>query len=194
MDTETGGSRVANRSTKNKRKNTAWQRSRPMGAMPAVIALIGVAALALTWLAQSAPFFALKQGASAAGSGLRISEVMSANASTLVGNDLGIEDWIEIQNTSDQPIDLTGYAIVRQTKPAQAFAFPGGVLQPGEYLLVHADGSGKALQADGYHAPFRLPASGETIALLSKGGDRCQYHRKHQQHSQQFLHMGILLL
>ncbi len=142
-----------------------------MGAMPAVIALIGVAALALTWLAQSAPFFALKQGASAAGSGLRISEVMSANASTLVGNDLGIEDWIEIQNTSDQPIDLTGYAIVRQTKPAQAFAFPGGVLQPGEYLLVHADGSGKALQADGYHAPFRLPASGETIALLSKGGE-----------------------
>ena len=141
-----------------------------MGSLPAVIVLIGVAAMVLTWLLQSAPLFNRRSGAQGESAGLRISEVMSANASTRAGNAAGIEDWIEIENASDRPIDLTGYALVRQTKPAQAFAFPGGILQPGAFVVVHADGSGKAQQADGYHAPFRLPASGETLALLDKGG------------------------
>jgi len=141
-----------------------------MGSLPAVVALIGAAAMLLTWLLQSSPLAARRAGASAEAGGLRISEIMSANTSTLVGDDAGINDWIEVQNASDRPIDLTGYALVRETKPAQAFAFPSGVLQPGEYAMVYADGSGKALQPDGYHAPYRLPASGEVLALLDKGG------------------------
>ncbi len=154
---------------KKKSKHNAWQRRRPMGALPGLIALIGVAALAVTWLAQGAPLLAGSAGASGE-TGLRISEVMSANASTQVGDALGIADWIELQNTSDAPIDLTGYALMRETRPAKAFAFPGGVLQPGAYVLVYADGSGQAQQADGYHAPYRLPASGETLALMDKRG------------------------
>ena len=159
---------MAKRSS-NKKNNVAWQSRRPMGALPGLIALAGAVAILVTGLLQSGPLSDRK--ASADDSGLRISEVMTANASTLVGDDLGIEDWIELQNTSDRAIDLTGYALMRQTRPAQAFAFPGGVLQPGEYVLVYADNSNKAQQADGYHAPFRLPASGETLALISKGGD-----------------------
>ena len=142
-----------------------------MGPLPAVIALIGAAALLVTWLLQTSPLVAGRKGASAEAGGLRISEIMSANASTSDGNESAIEDWIELQNASDHAIDLTGYALVRQTKPAQAFAFPSGTLQPGEYVVVHADGSGKALQTDGYHAPYRLPASGETLALLDKSGN-----------------------
>ena len=142
-----------------------------MGSLPAIIVLIGAAALLLTWLLQSVPLFNRKASADDASPTLRISEIMTANASTKAGNAGGIVDWIEIQNVSARPIDLTGYALVRQTKPAQAFAFPSGVLQPGSFVLVYADGSGKALQADGYHAPFRLPASGETLALVDKSGN-----------------------
>jgi hypothetical protein len=65
-----------------------------MGALPAVIALIGAAAILLTWLLQSAPLFTRKASADSAAGSLRISEIMSANASTRVGNDAGIEDWI----------------------------------------------------------------------------------------------------
>ncbi len=152
-----------------KNSRPAWQPKRPMGALPGVIALIGAAALLLTWLAQSSPLLTGSSRA-AAKSGLRISEVMASNASTLVGDAGGIVDWIELENASDAPIDLTGYALMRATKPAQAFAFPGGTLQPGQFVLVFADGSGKAQQADGYHAPFCLPASGEDIALIDKAG------------------------
>ena len=161
---------MANKTSKKKIRNTAWQRRHSMGALPAVIALIGAVALLATWLLQRSPLAAPRAIAAAGEGGLRISEVMSSNASTLVG-DAGIVDWIEVQNTSDSPIDLTGVALMRQTKPAQAFAFPGGTLQPGAYAVVIADGSQKEQQADGWHAPYRLPASGETLALLDKNGD-----------------------
>ena len=141
-----------------------------MGTLPGVIALIGAAALLAAWLLQSGPLSGLTARAATGGEGLRISEVMTSNASTRMG-EAGIVDWIELQNISDHAIDLTGYALVRQTKPAQAFAFPGGVLESGAFVLVYADGSGQALQSDGYHAPFRLPASGEVVALLDKRGD-----------------------
>ncbi len=165
----TGRQRVAKQSPK-KNSKPAWQPRRSAGALPGIIALIGAAALLLTWLMQSSPLLT-GGGKSNGGSGLRISEVMASNASTLVGDEGGIVDWIELENASDKPIDLTGYALMRATKPAQAFAFPSGVLQPGAFVLVYADGSGKALQADGYHAPFRLPASGEDIALIDKAGN-----------------------
>ncbi len=141
-----------------------------MGATPGVIALIGVVALLAGWLLQTSPISGSPARAAAGAGGLRFSEVMSANASTLVGESGGIVDWIELQNASDHAIDLTGYAVARETKPAQAFAFPSGVLQPGGFVLIYADGSGKALQADGYHAPFALPASGENLVLLDKKG------------------------
>ena len=157
---------MAKQTPNKKKKKSPWQSRRPLGALPGVIALIGAAALAVTWFSQSLPVFA---GAPAA-QGLRISEVMSANASTQVGDEQGIADWIELQNVSDRAIDLTGYSLMRETRPAKAFAFPSGVLQPGAYVLVYADGSGQALQGDGYHAPYRLPASGDTLALLDKAG------------------------
>ena len=150
-------------------RNAAWQSRRPMGALPGLVALIGAAALLVTWLLQSSALLGVP--ARAAGGGLRVSEVMTSNASTLVGDEAGLADWIELENASDRAIDLTGYALMCQSKPAKAFAFPSGTLGPGEFVLVYADGSGKALQSDGYHAPFRLPASGEDLALIDKAGN-----------------------
>ncbi len=158
---------MAKQSSK-KNSKPAWQPRRSLGTLPGLIALIGAAALAVTWLAQSSPLFTGSKAAS--GSGLRVSEVMTANASTLVG-DAGIVDWVELENTSDQPINLDGYALMRQMKPSQAFTFTGGTLQPGEFVLVYTDGSGKPQQADGWHAPFRLPASGDELALIDKAGN-----------------------
>ena len=137
-----------------------------MGALPGLIALIGVAALLVTGLLQNSGLAVLAKPSGE--TGLRLSEVMSANASTLVGDEQGIVDWVELENAGDRPIDLTGYSLMRETKPAQAFAFPSGTLNPGEFVLVYCDDSGKPLQADGYHAPFALPASGEHLALIER--------------------------
>ena len=106
----------------------------------------------------------------AVGSGLRFSEIMAANGSALTLPDGTQPDWIEIENASDTSVDLTGYAILTQSKPSKAFAFPGGLLGPGERILIYCDGS-SVKQVDGeFHAPFKLSASGETIALLDQHG------------------------
>ena len=101
---------------------------------------------------------------------LRISEVMTSNASTVILNDGSMPDWIEIENISERAVDLTGFALLTESKPSNAFAFPSGVLQPGECTVVYCDDTGKTLVNGEYHAPFRLSASGEHIALLNKRG------------------------
>ena len=107
----------------------------------------------------------------AAGAGaLRISEVMASNGSTVLGEDGAMPDWIELENISEDVVDLTGCALLTESKPSNAFAFPGGKLQPGEFVVVRCDGSGQSLVNGTYHAPFRISAAGETIALLNKRG------------------------
>ena len=131
---------------------------------PLVMALACVAALAAV-LAGSR--FAPNKGKADA---LRLNEVMSSNGSAVALSDGSLPDWVEIENTSDQPIDLTGYALMNAAKPNRAFAFPGGVLDAGARAVVYCDGSDKALVNGEYHAPFRLPASGATLALLNRKG------------------------
>lgn len=99
---------------------------------------------------------------------VRISEVMTSNASALIMEDGSLPDWIEIENISENTVELSGYCLMIESDPTSAYTFGHSILQPGEQLVVYADNN---VSARGYHAPFKLSASGETIALLDKGGD-----------------------
>ena len=161
---------MAKQTAKQKRSGNSWTaKRRPMGMTPAIIAAVGIAAILLCWLAEAGLGDMLAPSASAAPV-LRISEVMTSESTARVGANALAADWIEIENTSGQTVELTGYVLMRETKPAQAFAFPRGAIAPGEYVVVICDGSGQPLQDDGYHAPFRLPSSGELLSLLDKRG------------------------
>ena len=136
--------------------------------MPTVVALACAACLALSPTAGLSR--ALAEGTKLSDDALRISEVMALNRSTVVLSDGATPDWIEIENTSDKPADLTGYALLTEANPSNAFAFPGGVLEPGGFVVVYCDGSRKS-QVDGtWRAPFKLASSGESIALINKRG------------------------
>ena len=133
---------------------------------PAVIALACVVVLTgliTTWMAPSASM-------ESASDALRISEIMTSNGSALVQADGSLPDWIEVENTSNVAVDLTGYALVTEAKPSNAFAFPGGMLAPGARVVVYCDDSGKSLVGGEYHAPFKLSSGGENLALLNKRG------------------------
>ena len=62
---------MANQSARKKNRKSAWQHTRPMGSLPALIVLVGAAAMLLTWLLQSIPIFTRKVGADVAAVGLR---------------------------------------------------------------------------------------------------------------------------
>ena len=156
---------MANRRSETLHKNT--KKPQAQGApVPAIVALVCAVALVAGLLSGFA-------GGAADGvdAPLRLSEVMTSNGSTIVLADGEMPDWIEIENVSDAPVDLTGWALVNQAKPSNAFAFPGGTLGAGERVVVYCDNVRKSLVNGQYHAPFKLSASGATVVLLDKRGN-----------------------
>ena len=90
-----GGRSVANGSLRKNGRST-WRRRRPLGSMPAIIALVGAAVILAAYLIQSSALSGMGTRAAANG-GLRISEVMSSNASTRLQDGAGFVDWIELR-------------------------------------------------------------------------------------------------
>lgn len=92
-----------------------------------------------------------------------INEFMASNDTTVADSDGEYDDWIEIYNNNSSTIDISGYGLSDDNTDLHVFTFPNGtVIQPDEYIIVWAD---KDAAQTGYHADFKLSASGETIYL-----------------------------
>ena len=101
--------------------------------------------------------------------GLRISEIMASNTETLEDSFGNTADWIELHNTTDHPIDLTGMFLSDSKKDLERYQFPDGlVIEPDAYLIIFASGLKKNV-ADELHTPFKLDADGETVYLMQDG-------------------------
>lgn len=104
---------------------------------------------------------------------LAINEWMSRNNRTIADPaDGDYDDWFEIYNGGDQPIDLGGYSLTDDLAEPRKSVIPAGfILPPRGVMLVWADGEvfqngpGREL-----HVAFALSADGETLALFSPGG------------------------
>ena len=146
------------RKRENAEKRGTWakkDRSRGIAAVALVCAAALLLCLAVTSLAS-------------AGSGmqaLRLSEVMTTGASSALKS-----DWIELENASDAPVDLSGYAVYSQSRPTKLLALPSNRLEPGERLVILCDGSARTPVTGELHAPFKLSAAGETVVLLGRNG------------------------
>ena len=105
------------------------------------------------------------------GSGpVRINELMSANAGTLLDGAGESSDWIEIMNVSGRAVDLAGYSLGKSEHAANVFTFPAHRLEAGEAVIVFADSTLKSEAGGEYHAPFRLSSRGGTLMLFNPGG------------------------
>lgn len=106
---------------------------------------------------------------------LHVTEVMTANRTTLPSLDGSYPDWIELHNASSQPIDLKGYRLSDRLNNPERWIFPDIRLEAGDYLIVFASGlpqaEAAARLADGeVHASFRLSSSGEPLLLTDPAG------------------------
>lgn len=70
---------------------------------------------------------------------LIINEGSNKNYSTIVDEYGEAEDWIEIVNTGNDPIDLFQYSLSDDANPGK-WRFPHHIIQPGEFLLVFCSG------------------------------------------------------
>ena len=101
--------------------------------------------------------------------GLVINEVMAANAQAVEDPHGDFDDWIELHNTSDEVIELSGFSLTDKESKLDKWTSPSGTtIEPQGYLLVWADEDGK--QDHGLHANFKLSKSGETLVLSNADG------------------------
>lgn len=134
------------------------------------LCLVTVAMLALTILYAEGPFQAGGlTGVYGEKSGrIIINEIMAVNYTGLADEDGDTGDWIELFNPGDQPVNLLGYYLSDKQDMPQLWAFPDVTIQPGEFLLVWADGKDR-VSGGVLHTNFRISA-GELITLSNPSG------------------------
>lgn len=104
---------------------------------------------------------------------LRISEVMSANASYLKGAYGKTSDWAELYNGTDKPVNLKDYTFSTDSGALGEFTLPDQTLAPGGYCVILL--SEKEISLSGYsRLPVNLSSDGECI-YLSKDGKVIDY-------------------
>ncbi len=96
---------------------------------------------------------------------LVINEVVSENQSAAKDPQGDFDDYIEIANSSDSEVDLSGKFLTDSKKNPRKWKFPKGIkIAAGGRLVIWADEDGKA--EEGLHANFKLAKGGETIQLI----------------------------
>lgn len=102
-----------------------------------------------------------------------ISEFMAKNDATLLDGDGNYSDWIELYNSGDAAVNLTGWYLSDDSTDLTQWAFPSKSIAAGEFLVVFASGQETAgyTDAGGYlHTNFKLSASGESVILTNADG------------------------
>ena len=80
-------------------------------------------------------------------------------------------DWIELYNTTDTAIDLSGWFLSDAASTLTKYEIPSGtVLSAGGYLVLYADEMFGNAEAAGSHEAFALSRDGETVYLHSGAG------------------------
>jgi hypothetical protein len=96
-----------------------------------------------------------------------INEFMAVNESTIQNDNGNYTDWIELYNTANYEIDLSGMFLT-DNLTSYRWQFPNGtVIQAHGYLLVWADAD---VMLGGLHTNFKLDGDGETIGLYATDG------------------------
>jgi hypothetical protein len=99
-----------------------------------------------------------------------ISEFMASNSQTLNDEDGNSEDWIELLNRGNAPVDLGGWFLTDDAANLRKWMLPSLTLAPGQRRLVFASNKNRRDPAKELHTNFRLTASGEYLALVHPDG------------------------
>lgn len=98
-----------------------------------------------------------------------INEFLAKNNNDTVNEYGNHEDWIELVNLTQDPLDLFGLYLTDDLSNPVKFAFPENtIIPPGDFLLIWADEEDTL--SEFLHANFKLSADGETLMLSNGSG------------------------
>ncbi len=100
-----------------------------------------------------------------------INEWMAGNTTTMDPSDGQFDDWFELYNPNNVPIELAGFSLTDNLlDPRERWPIPGGwSIAPHGFLRVWADADSPTNSAH-LHANFKLDRLGESIGLFAPNG------------------------
>lgn len=102
--------------------------------------------------------------------GLYINEFMASNATTICDSFGSYSDWIELYNSTDTDMDISGFGISDNLSQPMKYRFPDGTTIAAKgYLVVFCSGN-EGMQNGELHAPFGLRSYGEDVVIANRSG------------------------
>lgn len=102
-----------------------------------------------------------------------INEICTQNKTCLADSYGVYSDWIELYNSGDSAVDLSGYGLSDKTAEPLQWVFPAGTtIAAGQRKIIFA--SKQASTATELHTGFALSKNGETIVLSNPQGEILQ--------------------
>ncbi len=102
--------------------------------------------------------------------GLYINEFMASNATTICDSFGSYSDWIELYNSTDTDMDISGFGISDSLSQPMKYRFPdGSTIAAKGYLVVFCSGN-EGMQNGELHAPFGLRSYGEDVVIANRAG------------------------
>ncbi|MBN1952646.1 MAG: lamin tail domain-containing protein [Bacteroidales bacterium] len=103
---------------------------------------------------------------------LYINEVLSSNTGTLHDNHQEYDDWIEVYNANEYPVNIGGLFLTDSPTNTGAYRIPTNcpdstLIPAGDYLILWADDS---TEQGILHLNFKLSSEGEFVGLLQADG------------------------
>jgi hypothetical protein len=101
--------------------------------------------------------------------GVVLSEILSGNQSGLLDDDRERVDWIELHNTNDFEVDLSGWSLSDDPNEPGKWTFGEHTIEANGYLVVFASAKDRLNRRTGAppHTNFRLSRTGEFLGLFS---------------------------
>lgn len=94
-----------------------------------------------------------------------INELMSDNVSSVQDPSGEYDDWVELYNNSNEPVNLSGYFLSDKENQLNLWQFPDGtIIEEFGYLILWCDGD---LTQPGLHTNFGLSKDGESLFLTT---------------------------
>lgn len=103
--------------------------------------------------------------------GVVINEVVSKNKWVIADEYGEYDDWIELYNAGDVPVNLRKYYFTDKPSSPLFWKLPDITIDPGKHLLFWADGQ---THQGGMHSNFSIKSSGEKIYLFKKEDEETQ--------------------
>jgi hypothetical protein len=98
-----------------------------------------------------------------------INEFMSDNTTTIADEDGDFNDWIELYNYNNTPINLLNFSLSDQNNELDKWKFPEVTIPAQGFLLIFTSDKNR-LDIDELHTNFKISSSGESLFLSNNLG------------------------